>query len=717
MTKTRVAVLGGGAGSLSAVWALTATPELRARYDITVWQMGWRLGGKGASGRNARYADRIEEHGLHLWPGFYDNAFSILRDCYDALERPPGAPLARLEDAFEPSSFVTCQEYVDGGWLDWNLDLPENDLIPGTPGDLPTARVMVTQVLQAVVELFVGPRLMDLLQRLDPPTLRRDAPGHLSGLIARTLRGRTSFTLPLQAAIELLRQSDEAHPPPVVLEAVRWLVDGFWRAMRRFVAPLVKEHTDARRAFILADLALTTLSGLVEDDAFTAGLEPLDGEDYVDWLTRHGASDLLLASPWIRMMYDYVFAYTGGDTSRPSISACTANRILYRSLFTYKGAPFWRMQAGMGDTVFAPMYLALQARGVRFAFFHRVDALELDATGRTIARIQMTEQARLSKGSTTYDPLVDVGGLPCWPSEPVWHRLAPRTPRTTDYEASGAAGGRRKTLTVGEDFDMVVCGITLGALRRITPELAAASPPWKRMLDGVGTVQTLALQLWLDVDLQALGFDGRVPTISCGHAQPFDTWADMTHLLPRESWSSVLPPDRQPKNLAYFCGPLREDHPEGAGADPTVHAAEVRRVRTIAETWVQSNLGHLWPSITRDCDPSGIDWARLVDLHTPHTVGAQRLASQYVRANVDPAESYVLSLPGSASARLSADASGFTNLFLAGDWVKTGGIMAGHVEGAVLGGLQGARGLMRQDGVDLSSHPLLSKPLCGEVML
>lgn len=46
--KTRIAILGGGTGSLAAAWALTSTPGAAARYDITVYQLGWRLGGKPA---------------------------------------------------------------------------------------------------------------------------------------------------------------------------------------------------------------------------------------------------------------------------------------------------------------------------------------------------------------------------------------------------------------------------------------------------------------------------------------------------------------------------------------------------------------------------------------------------------------------------------------------------------------------------------------------
>ncbi len=49
--KTRVAVLGGGVAAMTAAFELSRTEELRQKYDVTVYQMGWRLGGKGASGR------------------------------------------------------------------------------------------------------------------------------------------------------------------------------------------------------------------------------------------------------------------------------------------------------------------------------------------------------------------------------------------------------------------------------------------------------------------------------------------------------------------------------------------------------------------------------------------------------------------------------------------------------------------------------------------
>ena len=58
--RRRVAILGGGVGAIAAAWALS-DPAARERVEITVYQLGWRLGGKGASGRNAAQAQRIEE--------------------------------------------------------------------------------------------------------------------------------------------------------------------------------------------------------------------------------------------------------------------------------------------------------------------------------------------------------------------------------------------------------------------------------------------------------------------------------------------------------------------------------------------------------------------------------------------------------------------------------------------------------------------------------
>ena len=133
----KVAVLGGGVGALSAVWELTGEPDWQDRYDITVYQLGWRLGGQGASSRNHQQHERIEEHGLHVLLGYYHNFFAMLRQAYTELDRPPDAPLATLDDALEPRDWTTLMERVvdaDGEveWKQWTLRLPKQ---PGEPGD------------------------------------------------------------------------------------------------------------------------------------------------------------------------------------------------------------------------------------------------------------------------------------------------------------------------------------------------------------------------------------------------------------------------------------------------------------------------------------------------------------------------------------------------------------------------------------------------------
>ncbi len=78
--RRQVAVLGGGISGLVSAYHLSRTPELREKFEVTVYQQGWRLGGKLASGRNHDKGWRKEEHGLHVWFGFYHNAFGLTEE-------------------------------------------------------------------------------------------------------------------------------------------------------------------------------------------------------------------------------------------------------------------------------------------------------------------------------------------------------------------------------------------------------------------------------------------------------------------------------------------------------------------------------------------------------------------------------------------------------------------------------------------------------------
>jgi uncharacterized protein with NAD-binding domain and iron-sulfur cluster len=111
-------------------------------------------------------------------------------------------------------------------------------------------------------------------------------------------------------------------------------------------------------------------------------------------------------------------------------------------------------------------------------------------------------------------------------------------------------------------------------------------------------------------------------------------------------------------------------------------------VRRDVLEWLRANIHLLWPNFADEA--GNIDWNQLVDLNGG--TGEARFDAQFRRGNIAPTERYVQSVPGSAEARLPADGSGFGNLYLAGDWVRTG-INAGCVEAAVMGGFGASKAL------------------------
>ena len=74
-------------------------------------------------------------------------------------------------------------------------------------------------------------------------------------------------------------------------------------------------------------------------------------------------------------------------------------------------------------------------------------------------------------------------------------------------------------------------------------------------------------------------------------------------------------------------------------------------------------------------------------------VGPDRLGAQYVRANLDPSDRYVQSLPGSGRHRLAPGGTGLDNLVVAGDWTACG-FDAGSMEAATRSGVLAARAVL-----------------------
>jgi uncharacterized protein with NAD-binding domain and iron-sulfur cluster len=663
---TRVAVLGGGPAAMTAAFELTATPELRQRYDVTVHQLGWRLGGKGASGRNAAYGQRIEEHGLHIWFGFYNNAFAVIQRCYEELGRPAGTPLATWTDAFKPRDDCVQFERFDGEWVPHHFNLPGNPLVPGDHVEFHFWEVAV--------------RAVGFLEREWERVTGHDHP-HAQGLLERTRRLAEHHAGP--AGEDHKRASLDMRIAAALLGELR---DWVWKHV---VAKRVAEK-GLRMFFMWLDLGAALFQGIVHDDLRQRGFGAVNDEEFRAWLRRHGASELTLeSSPLVRAIYD-AFCYEEGDISRPNVAAGKAAQDFIRSCFLYKGALLWKMQAGMGDTIFGPFYEVLRRRGVRFEFFNCVTGLRVAPNGSAIDAIDIVRQARV-RNAAEYLPLVDVEGLPCWPSEPLWDQLddgEEMRERGVNFECDPAdAAGDPVTLRRGEDFDAVVLGIPVGALGSICGELASANPRFAAMLEHSHSVMTQAFQLWVRKDGTQLGWPYSPGTLASCYVEPMDTYCDMSHLIPREDW-----PGDEVKHVAYFCGVLPH---RGIANDAQAQAT----VRDNALSFLRADMARLWPAATSGDE---LDWSILAG--AGEEKGAAAFDSQYWRANFTGSERYALTLAGSVAHRLWPDDSGFDNLVLAGDWTRNG-IDGGSVEAAVTSGLLAAQAI--------SGYPKVVKGTAG----
>jgi len=690
--RVKVAILGGGCGGLTAAWGLTATPALRERFDVTVYELGWQLGGKGASGRAPHRAgagalgQRIEEHGLHIWFGFYQHAFRLLRGAYEE------SGLAAGEDWWS-TAFDRCDsvclydERRDGTWARQTIRLPRRGGQDGGPPDgdrrPPLGRVLSRTIRLlangAASELGGGsPRRGARVGESDSPLVAAEAT--LQDIAAEIDRADCPFTLG-EDGVEapVTRGGDRIAGRPwhrLAREAVDPMLERLAGQVRELRAQLgAQEVSDRVRLWReILELISASLAGVVRDDVLSRGLGVLDDEDLREWLGRHGASEETLArSPVLRGLYDLTFAYRDGNKDTPSLAAGKGLQSLLM-MINYEGSFMWRMRAGMGDVVFSPLYLALRQRGVRFEFFSRVTDLRLMPGRPVVDRIGLVREASVRGGAERYEPIQRIGTWWCWPAAPDERQL----------DSLGAAPAE---LRRGVEFDEVVLAIPVGALGPICGELADADPRFAHMLRSAGTVRTKALQVWLTrsiAELRDHDGDGPLDPPATAYAAPFDTYCDMSHLLAVEAYDGA----DGPRGVAYFCSVLPEAGTSGEAED-AVRAGAMRQLEREAAA--------IWP---RAFQGGAFDWDLVFD--PLGRVGPERLKAQYLRANVAGTDRYVTTPAGSVQSRLDPEASGFDNVVLAGDWTHNG-IDGGCVEAAVVSGERAAAALIARADLRRSS--------------
>jgi uncharacterized protein with NAD-binding domain and iron-sulfur cluster len=646
----RVVILGGGPAGVAAAFWLTA-PEQNNRYQVTLYTQGWRLGGKCASGRNQSEGDRIEEHGLHMLMGCYQNAFATLRACYEAWTPPPGSPISTWTEAFIPQRQVTLMEKdgPGGSWAPWNFaNLPQT---PGEPGDGYGAGLVAAAAPADSIQALVS-RLADWLeQSIGAHVLINGGADAIEALRGPLVGPFDSLMKEKLAALEIANMQ-----LAVAIAA---------ETIARETVPLAFPDSAVSRLLILANLGFAMGIGYLRDIALQGegAYDKLNALDFCAWLKTCGAFPEALAAAPIRAIYDLTFAFPGGvagGSDTGSLAAGVTFRFVMELAFGYRNAPLWKMAAGMGDAVFTPFYQVLEARQPGCVkFFSRLADMHAGTDGR-IQSIDVSIQAVTTNGAP-YNPLVLVENLLCWPNQPDWSQLQNGSVLQhdkVDFESSfcTVSVGPPQTLKVDQDFDLVILAIPPAAILQTPASFTQGSASWQTALQGSSSVATQSLQLWMSATVENLGWTLGA-TVLTAFAEDYDSWGDMSHLLAMETWSGPNPPQA----IGYFvgCMPVPE-------RPPPLPGSMQQEATQLADEWMTQSLSTLWPAYA----PS-------------------QVVSRYEVANFDGWELYVQTPGGTnVASRLSpAATAGFSNLYVVGDWTLTrfsGGCFESAVESAML---------------------------------
>ncbi len=737
--KQRVVILGGGIAALAAAWELTRAEDWQNHYDITVHQLGWRLGGKMAGGRGPN--GRVQELGLHLLLGFYVNAFPLFAAAYDERTKrglAPDSPYRTLASALQPNNATLLVDWnaTHGRWDNWPLIFPPS---PGSPGDGPPLSTWqllergAAIVLQTILGSPYAERMNPLNQWLlrtffangdhvDPPVAAAPAADSWLGR-ARALAATAvhALTDPLVDAVEakanaILQQigaefrGQVVHTPEFFLSLAK--------VVRHLVAELEADLVDADsekarqigHLLILLDFGAALVTGLFVDvyDANTGrfAYRKINDQDFRAWLRKHGANDTTLYSPMVTFFYTGTFeALADHNDDGGLLAAGTALQFAIPAL-GYKGSFCNQLRLGTADTLIMPLYQVLKDRGVKFEFFNKVKDLEIEpgSTGaRRIGRIALERQVDLANGRAAYDPIQWVKGNPAWRMTPDWDQLDPAQAKQLqdggiDLESPWSGWrGTPASLVRGKDFDHVILGIPAKALAAAAPSLLTADDNWRAMVANLCTAQVQSVQLWFDRSMAELGYDGAawgMPPDDClanvvTYANPMFSWLDQTPIIANEGWQTD-----PPKTLLMYTGILPDD------PNPTYDASFPERmrerVRVVNRQWLNDNMGWFLKKATSRAYPTGIDFGLLRG-----TSGATdprcKYDEQFFAAAVSPSDRYVIAVPGTEKYRLPPEGSGFANLWLVGDWTDYG-TNIGYMEGCVVSAYRAVRALRNATG-------------------
>ncbi len=719
--KKNISVLGAGLGSLSAVYELTSLPGWEKEFDITVWQLGWRAGGKMSGGRGTD--DRIEELGLHLLLGFYTNAFSLFEEVYKerSAKGLPDAGYSELKDALLKNNSLLFVEYYKKlrKWENWTLIIPERDGSP-SEGAPPLADGLRT-VLAVIFEMIFQ----------SPYTGSR---GSFKSLIFDFLFSDSGSKEVTHSYISEKLISLFPDIYDLSEKAVKLIQEVFVTA-EKLLKEESEENPGLRRFLIMLDFGLAVVNGVLKDvyDRSTGKFRfsRINHLDFRDWLAQNGASEDTLDSALVYFFYNAPFNNftgsspdTGNNLNGGSLAAGTAMQFLLQGA-GYRGSVFNQMRLGTAETLIMPLYQVLKSRGVKFRFFHKVTGIIPSSDGASVGEIRMEKQVRLRTSDAEYDPVriikKDGKSFPVWTSSPIWDQIDPEQvgllqklekQKITLESPFSNWKGEEVILKKDKDFDLIILGIPVPTLRYGSPEILksiledtthpARAEKWRKAAGTMQSTQVMSAQLWFSKSIEELGFDREKWGVNheycaqnvVSYSYPVFSFLDQSQFLKSENW----PSSRLPRSVIAFTNSM-PDYDSSDNPDSSVNLVHYTRVEETMRQWLWDNMGWFFPASESRGAPQGINWDDLTGKSVKDSP-VEKFASQFFMNTLNPSDRYVNAPPYAEgqNPRIAPDQSGFSNMVCAGDWTDYG-YNFGYMEGTIVSGKLASQAVCRSYGL------------------
>ena len=727
MKKRHIAIIGGGPAGLSAAFHLAQKDEWDKDYSITVYQPGWRLGGKGATGRNEEYSWRIEEHGIHGFCRFYFNTWLMMKQVYDGLTDADRKKLATgtIKEAFLPSSLTysvssshqcfhpEVARYRRTNELPWD----ENEL----KLDWDTILTILTKLLQIrdSVDENTAQKGKDIYQSFGDNPIKKLVRTWYScgfGLVRNVKKTEAAVSRALrQAGPGLLTD----------FQSIREQLDKVQKKVRSDIKSHSEKKLGHNRGLALLDILVAMFIGLIDDDLIGKEIDEIDDKTIGEWLAAHGATVYSLTSQVFVAVPNILFsAPEGNGNEYPDLSAASWLTWTLRGLLG-KGDFFYFMAAGTGESVILPIYLYLKRQGVKFEFFHKLKHVEFASSGanRNVSALKFERQAE--PAASEYDPLIDIPleiqgkarNCWAWPNQPKYADLVDgESKKDIDFEAwDGTPPDQQYSMTLSRADEILA-----GQEKEFFTHVVFAMPPSMIKLVGLGnegkwsdvnehmkTTPTQAAQVWLTKSTEDLGW--KIPTdskpevppeslqhwryASANFPNPLNAMVAFDDVIAYEGWQSGSEASeiQSPKGLIYLCSQIQPLNEQDKAQDLVRVQSNLAASLRLMGNFFDDDGKLFMPDGETPGEDEKVerhDWMTVdFDLlyHVGEGEGLARLDSQYIRVNTDPMDAYVQAPAGSAGHRIHSWETGLVNAVAAGDWIYTG-FNIGAFESAVTGG-------------------------------